>query len=87
MEKFFVPLWTKVYLYRTASDIMGRDVRDISEFELGSSTCLVMKKGNFVSGFGREIKYNITGDANSITFQAPWSGGESDLRFISETLM
>ncbi|OXA58400.1 uncharacterized protein LOC110847258 isoform X2 [Folsomia candida] len=77
INQFYVPLWNQLYATRTAADLLSQDARHIPFEAVQPASCLTMNKDSTISGFGRQVKYNITGDETSITFRAPWSGAKT----------
>jgi hypothetical protein len=59
-----------------AAEMIGRDAKYISFFEVQPSSCLQMQKSGTIFGFGRTVKFNIKmNDDNSITLRSPRPDG------------
>jgi len=77
VDPFYIPLWSKLYATRVASDIFLRDPSSIGYNEVQPSSCLAFNKNNIIQAWGRQGLYNITADETGLTFRGPWVGSKS----------
>jgi hypothetical protein len=81
IPKWYFPLWSKLDLYRTASDILDESLANIAESSLNSA-CVNTDPTFTLAGFNRTgFKYDITFDASeTMKFKGKGKYGKCQLR-------
>jgi len=77
IEKWYVPIWSKLHSYRTCRDILLKD--DLSEDELKTS-CLKFSRDGSVEGYGKLPNFAVKSSPESLIFTTPW---KSTANYIS----
>jgi hypothetical protein len=71
VEKWYLPMWSKLHSYRIARDVLQKD--QISEKELKAS-CFVFMKDGSLHGFDKITDFKVEPDGQSLGFTTSWKG-------------